>query len=596
MQQRWMSRTLHHCSRWRGATWSRRDGSILQSQRLFRPWARQFHYSNLLWKDDNAPLRKELKDAAKAARKASVTLPHESPDILPVWELTVGIEIHAQLNAARKLFSSADTYPTTVPNSSISAFDIALPGSLPVFQPAVILPALRAAVALQCTVQTRSTFDRKHYFYHDQPAGYQITQYYNPFAVRGHVLLTEEDGLEPGRQVEVNIKQVQLEQDTARSQEEDGTTTLIDFNRCGQALIEIISLPDIHSPREAAAYVRKVQSMLYAVDAVTTGMEQGGLRADVNVSVRRRGASNAGGLSYAGVTGLGQRTEIKNLSTFKGIEDAIKAERDRQIKILESGGVVEGETRGWSMTKPTETRRLRGKEGEIDYRYMPDADIPPLYIGADLIRYIRNTLPPLPTDLVRMLVDDYGLSDVDAKTLVTLDDGDRLTYFQEVVAELAWIDVQGTPQVELGSMAANWVLHELGSLFSTHERQWSSKAVPFDVMAEIIHRLREKQITGASAKQILKLVFNGDKRPVSQIIRQEDLAFSEMSQDEYRAIASEVVNNFPQHVKDIVEKGKMGKLQFLMGQMMRHPRRGDMRAPEVEKALRHVMSLEEGKK
>ncbi|EXJ89860.1 aspartyl-tRNA(Asn)/glutamyl-tRNA (Gln) amidotransferase subunit B [Capronia epimyces CBS 606.96] len=540
------------------------------------------------WYDDNAPLRKELKDAAKAARKTSASAPSESPDILPDWELTVGIEIHAQLNAARKLFSSADTYPTVEPNSHISAFDIALPGSLPVFQPAVVLPALRAATALQCTIITKSTFDRKHYFYHDQPAGYQITQYYNPFAVGGCVVLTAEDGLEEGREVVVKIKQVQLEQDTARSQEEDGATTLIDFNRCGQALIEIISLPDLHSPREAAAYVRKIQSILHAIDAVTTGMEQGGLRADVNVSVRRRDASHEG-FTYAGVTGLGQRTEIKNLSAFKGIEDAIKAERDRQIRILEAGGVVEGETRGWSMTRPNETRRLRGKEGEIDYRYMPDADIPPLYIGLDLIKFVRQTLPPLPTELAKMLVEEYGLSATDARTLVLLDDGDRLIYFQKVVAELSSLATYSVPQPDLGKMAANWVLHELGSLLSTDERQWSDKAVPFDKIAEIIHRVREKQITGASAKLILKLVFNGDSRPISQIVRQEELAFSEMSAEEYQAIAKEIVEKFPKHVKDIVEKGKTGKLQFLMGQMMRHPRKGDMRAPEVEQALRQVI-------
>ncbi|EXJ95757.1 aspartyl-tRNA(Asn)/glutamyl-tRNA (Gln) amidotransferase subunit B [Capronia coronata CBS 617.96] len=589
MQQRWMSRTLHCFRHGRLVQLNRYNTSNFSSpRRLLNVHLRSFHCSEPRWQDDSAPLRKELKDAAKAARKAAAAVPPESPDILPDWELTVGIEIHAQLNAARKLFSTADTYPASEPNSHISAFDIALPGSLPVFQPAVVLPALRAAIALQCTILTKSTFDRKHYFYHDQPAGYQITQYYTPFAVQGHVVLTSEDGLEDGREVVVNIKQVQLEQDTARSQEEDSSTTLIDFNRCGQALIEIISLPELHSPREAAAYVRKVQSMLYAVDAVTTGMEQGGLRADVNVSVRRRDVLD-GGFSYAGISGLGQRTEIKNLSTFKGIEDAIKAERDRQISLIESGGVVEGETRGWSITKPHETRRLRGKEGEIDYRYMPDADIPPLYIGTDLIGYVRRTLPPLPTDLTKMLVDDYGLSPTDARTLVLLDDGERLIYFQRVVAELASLAAHSVPQAELGKTAANWVLHELGSLFSSDERPWSSKVVPFDAMAEIVHRLREKQITGASAKLILKLVFNGDRRPVSQIVRQEELAFSEMSADEYDTIAREIVEKFPQHVKDIVEKGKTGKLQFLMGQMMRHPRRGDMRAPDVEKALRQVI-------
>ncbi|KIW89108.1 aspartyl/glutamyl-tRNA(Asn/Gln) amidotransferase, B subunit [Cladophialophora bantiana CBS 173.52] len=548
-----------------------------------------FHSSVPRPKQDHGPLRKQLKDAVKATR----TLPRapaaaENPDILADWELTVGIEIHAQLNASRKLFSPGITAPTTVPNSQVAPFDIALPGSLPVLQPAVILPALRAATALDCTIQQVSTFDRKHYFYHDQPAGYQITQYYNPFAKNGRVVLTAEDGLDEGRTVTVNIKQVQLEQDTARTQEDDSNTALIDFNRCGQALIEIISLPDLHSPRDAAIYVKKIQLLLYAVDAVTTGMEQGGLRADVNVSVRRRGGEE-GPFAYSGVTGLGQRTEIKNLSTFKGIEDAIKAERDRQIRILESGSPVLGETRGWSMTSPNETKRLRGKEGEVDYRYMPDADIPPLYISTDLISWIQKTLPPTTSELVEILVQEYRLSFTDAMTLVSLDDGERLIYFQEVVDELVSSSRFTTTPKDHGKTVGNWVLHELGALISTEERQWSDNPVSSKSMAEIIYRLKDNQITGSSAKQILKLIYNGDKRTISHLIKQEELGFSEMSTETYQAIAKEIVEQFPQHVKDIVEKGKIGKLQFLMGQMMRHPRRGDMRPPEAEKALRQLI-------
>ncbi|OQV11193.1 hypothetical protein CLAIMM_15063 [Cladophialophora immunda] len=548
-----------------------------------------FHYKALSLQQDHTPLRKQLKDAAKAVRTLpSAPAAAESPDLLANWELTVGIEIHAQLNASRKLFSPGITAPTSIPNSQIAPFDIALPGSLPVLQPAVILPALRAATALECTIEPVSNFDRKHYFYHDQPAGYQITQYYHPFAKNGRIVLTTEDGLEDGRTVTVNIKQVQLEQDTARTQEDESNTALIDFNRCGQALIEIISLPDLHSPRDAAIYVKKIQSILYAVDAVTTGMEQGGLRADVNVSVRRRDAEE-GPFAYSGVTGLGQRTEIKNLSTFKGIEDAIKAERDRQIRILESGGIVQGETRGWSMTNPNETKRLRGKEGEVDYRYMPDADIPPLYISSDLISWIEKTLPPTASELVEMLVQKYGLSFTDAMTLVSLDDGERLIYFQDIVDELVSSSRSTTTSKDHGKTVGNWVLHELGALLSTEEKQWSDNLVPSKHMAEIIYRLKDNQITGTSAKHILKLIYNGDKRTVSRIIRQEELGFSEMSADSYQAIAQEIINKFPQHVKDIVEKGKVGKLQFLMGQMMRHPRKGDMRAPEAEKTLRQLI-------
>ncbi|KIW11407.1 aspartyl/glutamyl-tRNA(Asn/Gln) amidotransferase, B subunit [Exophiala spinifera] len=553
---------------------------------------RTFHAFHAPWEEAHAPLRKQLKQAAKSAKLAKA--PGSSPefnsnDTLNDWELTVGIEIHAQLNTARKLFSSASTTPSTEPNSNVAAFDIALPGTLPVFQPAVVLPALRAALVLGCRVEPVSYFDRKHYFYHDQPAGYQITQYYHPFARHGRITLSSDDGLPDGEQINVRIKQVQLEQDTARSQEEDEHTTLLDFNRSGHALIEIISLPDIHSPRHAAAYVRKVQALLYAVDAVTTGMELGGLRADVNVSVRRRNTCSDQGLAYGGVSGLGQRTEIKNLSTFKGIEDAITAERDRQIKLLESGGRVEPETRGWSMTHPNETRRLRGKEGEVDYRYMPDADVPPLCFDMELVDYLSKTLPPTPEVLVRRLIKQYGLSLTDARTLESLDDGERLIYFQEVVDELLNLSFKTESPRDVGKLAGNWVLHELGSLFSVDESPWSSRRVPTRSLAHIIHHLRKGEIKGPSAKLILKLLFKGDRRTVSTIIRDENLSFTRMSPEEYEVIATDVIERFPDTVKEIVQKGKVGKLQFLMGQMMRHPRRSEIEPPQAEKTLRQLI-------
>ena len=202
-----------------------------------------------------------------------------------------------------------------------------------------------------------------------------------PFAKDGHITLFDYDGIAPedGHSIDIGIKQVQMEQDTAKTILQPPHTMLLDFNRVGHPLIEIITLPQIHHPQTAAACVRKIQALLQAVSAVTTGMEMGGLRADVNVSVRKKSAEG-GPSEYYGITGLGQRTEIKNLSSFKAVEDAIIAERDRQVELLESGGRVEGETRGWSLGS-TETRKLRGKEGEVDYRYMPDPDIAPVFIG-----------------------------------------------------------------------------------------------------------------------------------------------------------------------------------------------------------------------
>lgn len=360
--------------------------------------------------NDDAPFRKTLKDAVKQKKRGARAAPDSATQSkklrdpqLEKWELTVGIEIHAELNTARKLFSSATTSVNETPNSHVALFDIASPGSQPHFQRDTLIPALRAALALNCEVQRRSSFDRKHYFYQDQPSGYQITQYYGklvciakyakhllklktePFARDGHITLYPHD-FPPGAHpqdgpVTIGIKQVQMEQDTAKTVQQPPSTHLLDFNRVSHPLIEIITLPQIHDPITAAVCVRKIQTILKAVNSVTAGMEMGGLRADVNVSIRERnGESTDRSQSYHGVSGLGQRTEIKNLASVKAVEDAIVAERDRQIDILESGGVIVGETRGWTLGSTT-TKRLRGKEGEIDYRYMPDPDIPPIVVS-----------------------------------------------------------------------------------------------------------------------------------------------------------------------------------------------------------------------
>jgi aspartyl-tRNA(Asn)/glutamyl-tRNA(Gln) amidotransferase subunit B len=473
-------------------------------------------------------------------------------------------------------------------------FDIATPGSLPVFQKATLIPAIRAAIALGCRIQQTSRFDRKHYFYHDQPAGYQLTQYYEPFAKYGSVTLNKHDGIGPmdGESVTVGIKQVQMEQDTAKSQDLDAETTLIDFNRAGQALIEIISLPQIHSPETAAAYVRKVQAILLSVNAVTNGMEAGGLRADVNVSVRRRDGPS-GTSQYDGIEGLGQRTEIKNLSTFKGVEAAVKAERDRQISLLEAGGIVQGETRGWSLAAPTVTRRLRGKEGEVDYRYMPDADIPPIIIGTDLIVYLRKNLPKLPDEIITILMEDeqYGLSITDAKILFQLDDGQRLDYYISVVYYLNVIqkDLGLERVIPSGQLAANWVMHEIGSLLTTSGKSCKENQVASHKLAWILVHLMSERITGTSAKQILKLVFNGDQREVGAIIQEDGLIYRSLSEDEYTELATSVMTEHNHVVHQVRNKGQMGKLMFLVGQMMRAGEEGRVEAKKAELALRRLI-------
>ncbi|KAH7410420.1 GatB/GatE catalytic domain-containing protein [Phaeosphaeria sp. MPI-PUGE-AT-0046c] len=550
----------------------------------------------------DTPFRKTLKDAAKQQKREkkakfdSLAVASNGHDPrLEKWELTVGIEIHAELNTARKLFSGAATSVSAAPNSHVSLFDVAFPGSQPQFQKETLIPALRGALALNCSIQRKSSFDRKHYFYQDQPAGYQITQYYEPFARDGSITLYAHDfpaGTAPADcPITIGIKQVQMEQDTAKTVQQPPSTHLLDFNRVSHPLIEIITLPQIHDPTVAAVCVRKIQTLLKTVNACTAGMEMGGLRADVNVSIRERDApTSESAHSYHGVTGLGQRTEIKNLASVKAVEDSIIAERDRQIELLESGGTVEGETRGWTLGSKT-TRRLRGKEGEIDYRYMPDPDIAPVILGDDLISHLSVSLPKLPDTMIEALTEQDGLSSKDASTLLSLDDGDRLDYFYDVVSRLRTSDRSQGNQAELGRVAGNWVLMELGSLFK--DLDFDPSRVPASELASIILHLQCNKITSRSAKKLLLMIFEGDVRPTDQIIEDESLVLKPLSHAEYAALAQTLFSEKPDMIKDIVQKKQEKKIKWFVGQMMARSAEGSVEPDVAEKVLRAELGLED---
>ncbi|KXJ90014.1 Glutamyl-tRNA amidotransferase subunit B, mitochondrial [Microdochium bolleyi] len=536
----------------------------------------------------HVPLRKQLKDEAKQLKASGKKKKKNvSNQVVPGWELTVGIEIHAQLNTPRKLFSPAATSFNDDPNTHVAYFDLATPGSQPIFQKETLVPALRAALALNCAIQPTSRFDRKHYFHWDQPSGYQITQYYEPFARDGHIQLQPRDGiaLEDKDGLRVGIKQVQMEQDTAKTLAQPDKVHWIDFNRVGAPLIEIITHPDIHHPATAAAFVRKVQTILNATDACVSGMEAGGLRADVNVSVRRTDDPSAP---------LGQRTEIKNLSSFKAVEDAIIAERDRQIAVLESGGRIEGETRGWSIGA-TETRRLRGKEGEVDYRYMPDPDLAPVVIGDDLVAHLRDTMGQLPDAEVNELISEFALSPKDALALVAVDGGMRVEYFWNVVDALRQ-RLESRPDRDTArdtacfQLAANWILHELGRL--TADRAGTDdladqhlgltsdgecERVPAAHLADIIFFLHSGDVTAKIAKELLWVVFRGtipcEYAGVRELLDKEGLWFKELSECEYEALADQVVEGQEHIVRQFAaadgSKYPEGKLMWLVGQMIR---------------------------
>ncbi|KAK0384478.1 hypothetical protein NLU13_8564 [Sarocladium strictum] len=529
---------------------------------------------------EHVPIRKQLKDASKQAKKKGKNKSKGDQQTVDGWELTVGIEIHAQLNTAQKLFSPALTSFNDEPNSHVAIFDVAMPGSQPIFQKETLLPALRAALALNCDVQPISRFDRKHYFWWDQPAGYQITQFYEPFAKNGQITLLARDGISPqdGESVTVGIKQVQLEQDTAKTLAQTNGEHWLDFNRVGVPLIEIITEPQMHHPRTAAVLVRKIQLLLNAVDACVSGMETGGLRADVNVSVRRTDDPSLK---------LGTRTEIKNLSTIKSVEDAIIAERDRQILELEDGGVILGETRGFSVGS-TQTRRLRGKEGEVDYRYMPDPDIKPLIIGSDLVEHLRSTLAVLPDAELDCLISDHGLTAKDASSLLNLDSGARVQYFYKVVdhlKELMLAAGNSTPQElnRCSALVGNWTIHELGRLTTSKagpmaagELEFSQEGdcaqVPHDALAQLLFHLQNKNITGKVAKELLLGIYLGElEQDVATTINDHDLWFKEISPEEYEALADEVLEGEEKVLKEFVQYTTFphGKLMYLVGKLMR---------------------------
>lgn len=531
--------------------------------------------------DAAVPLRKQLKDQAKEAKKQGKKKSKGDSQAVDGWELTVGIEIHAQLNTSRKLFSSAVTSFNDNPNSHVALFDLAMPGSQPLFQKETLIPALRAALALNCDVQKLSRFDRKHYFWWDQPSGYQITQYYEPFAKNGHITLLARDGISPqdGESVTVGIQQVQLEQDTAKTLAQADNVSCLDFNRVGVPLIEIITEPEMHHPRTAAVFVRKIQLLLNTVDSCVSGMETGGLRADVNVSVRRTGDPTIP---------LGTRTEIKNLSTIKAVEDAIIAERDRQIRELEAGGAIASETRGWTIGSK-ETRRLRGKEGEVDYRYMPDPDISPLIIEDDLINHLRASLAVSPDTELDRLIAQFGLTPKDALSLINLENGARVLYFYKVLNALedmlaADLDKSGMSDLHTyAGLVGNWIIHELGRLTTSKGGPLAERdltftpdgeclQVPDAHLAQLLYHLSRKQITAKVAKELLFAIYLKEvDGGVTEAIEENDLWFKEISEEEYEELASEAMEGEEKVLQEFVDYKKFpqGKLMYLVGKMMR---------------------------
>ncbi|MHC4051580.1 Asp-tRNA(Asn)/Glu-tRNA(Gln) amidotransferase subunit GatB [Bradyrhizobium sp. 25ACV] len=405
------------------------------------------------------------------------------------WEVVIGMEIHAQVTSKSKLFSGASTAFGGEPNTQVSLVDAAMPGMLPVINEECVRQAVRTGLGLNAQINLRSVFDRKNYFYPDLPQGYQISQYKSPVVGEGEVIVD----LDGGRSVSIGIERLHLEQDPGKMlHDRSPSLSYIDFNRCGVALMEIVSKPDIRDAEQAKAYVTKLRSIMRYLGTCDGDMEKGSLRADVNVSVRKPGAP------------LGTRCEIKNMNSITFIGQAIEYEARRQIEILEDGGQIEQETRRFDPSKG-ETRSMRSKEEAHDYRYFPDPDLLPLEFSQEFVDELKANLPELPDQKKTRFVADLGLSAYDASVLVA--ERESAVFYETVLDKLG-------NRARDGKMAANWVINELFGRLNKEGRDITGSPVNAEQLSGIIDLIGEGTISGKIAKDLFEIVWQegGDPR------------------------------------------------------------------------------------
>ena len=397
------------------------------------------------------------------------------------WEVVLGLEVHAQVTSRAKLFSGAATAFGAEPNSQVSFVDAAFPGMLPVINAVCVEQAVRTGLGLRAEINHFSVFDRKNYFYADLPAGYQISQYLQPIVGKGEIVLDLADGSSRT----VGITRLHLEMDAGKSlHDQHPSKTYVDLNRSGVALMEIVSEPDMRSAEEAGAYLRKLRTILRYLGTCDGNMEEGSMRADVNVSVRRPGEK------------LGTRTETKNVNSIRFVMQAIEYEARRQIEVIEEGGTVVQETRLWDTAKGI-TRSMRSKEEAHDYRYFPDPDLLPLILKPEWVDQIRQTLPELPDDKKQRFIADYKLSAYDAGVLVA--DQARAEFFEAVA--------RGRDP----KLAANWVNGDFFGALNKAGKEIGDSPVSAEALGGLIDLISDNTISGRIAKEVFEEMFASGK-------------------------------------------------------------------------------------
>ena len=476
------------------------------------------------------------------------------------WEAVIGLEIHAQLDTASKLFSGASTAYGAEPNTQASRVDVALPGTLPVPNRAAIAKAIRFGLAIDAAIAPTSVFARKNYFYPDLPKGYQISQYELPVVGHGKLAVRVDDG----RTIAVAIERAHLEEDAGKSLHDAfHAETGIDLNRAGVPLLEIVSAPVMHSAQEAVAYMRTVHTLVRWLGICDGNMQEGSFRCDCNVSVRP-----------AGTTALGTRTEIKNVNSFRFVEKAIEYEIERQIRAIENGETIVQETRLYDPTRH-QTRTMRTKESADDYRYFPDPDLPPLVVTTADIERERARMPELPLARRARYVAALGLPEIDADQLCA--DKATADYFESMLALLP----------NDAKLAANWVLGELAAALNEAQAPIEHARIDAAALATLLLRQREGVISGKIAKEVFAAMWNGEGDADAVIERRGLKQISDSGA--LAAVIDEVLREFPEQ-REACRGGQEKLFQFFVGQVMKRTR-GQANPQQLNTLLREKIGL-----
>ena len=474
------------------------------------------------------------------------------------WETVIGLEVHVQLATASKLFSGTSTEFGAQPNTQANIYDLAMPGTLPVLNAEALRMAVKFGLAIDAEIGKTSVFDRKNYFYPDLPKGYQTSQLDFPTVGKGQLVIDMEDG----SQRTIGVTRAHMEEDAGKSLHEDfHGKTGIDLNRAGTPLLEIVSEPDLRNAREAVAYLKKLHSIILYLGISDGDMSQGSMRCDANVSVRPKGT-----------TELGNRTEIKNINSFRFVEKAINIEVQRQIDIIEDGGKIVQETRLYDADK-NETRSMRSKEVANDYRYFPEPDLLPIVIDDAYIESVRTTLPELPDIKKQRFQDEYALSEYDAMILSS--DLSTADYFEEVAKACG--DAK---------LSANWVMGDLQASLNKDEISISESPISSDALSGLIKRIKDNTISSKIAKTVFEAMLAGEG-DADSIIESKGLK-QVTDAGAIEKMVDEVIANNPAQVQQFKE-GKEQVIGFFVGQIMKASQ-GKANPAQVNQLLKEKLS------